>query len=275
MIVDFATSDMALFALALVGTGIITGLLAGAFGVGGGAVIIPVLYQFLIALHVDPAICMHIAIGTSLGIIIPTSIRSFLSHRKRGAVDTGLLKSWAVPVLVGALIGTLIADQMSNAGLKGIFAVLALMLGLRLLFGTGGVRLGDDLPGQPALSLIGGTIGTLSVLMGIGGGTFCNTVMTLYSRPIHQAVATSSGLGILVSVPGAVGFIWAGWGVEGLPPFSLGYVNLLGVALVMPISTLVAPVGVRIAHALKRRQLEVAFGTFLLIVAARFGLSFL
>lgn len=275
MVLDFSVADMAMFALALVATGILTGLLAGAFGVGGGAVIVPVLYQFLVALKVDPALCMHIAVGTSLGIIIPTSIRSFLSHRKRGMVDMKLLRGWAVPVVLGVILGALIADMMSSTGLKATFAVLALLVGVRLVLGTSRARLGDDLPGEPARSLIGGAMGTLSTLMGIGGGTFGNTIMTLYGRPIHQAVATSSGLGVLISIPGAIGFIWSGWGVEGLPPLSLGFVNLLGVALVIPVSTLVAPLGVRLAHALKRRQLEMAFGIFLLIVAARFGYSLL
>lgn len=275
MILDISAGEVAMFILALIATGVIAGLLAGTFGVGGGAVIVPVFYQFLTALHVDPELCMHIAIGTSLGIIIPTSIRSFLSHKKRGAVDMALLRSWAVPVILGVVLGAVIANLLSNDGLKGIFAILALLVGLRLVFRIGGQRLAATMPGQPALSLIGGAIGTSSTLMGIGGGTFCNAVMTIYGRPIHQAVATSSGLGVLISIPGAIGFMWLGWGQEGLPPLSLGYVNLLGVLLVVPISTLVAPLGVRLAHALERRQLEMGFGIFLLIVAARFGYSFL
>lgn len=275
MILDISAGEVAMFVLALIATGVIAGLLAGTFGVGGGAVIVPVFYQFLIALHVPTELCMHIAIGTSLGIIIPTSIRSFLSHKKRGAVDMDLLRSWAVPVVVGVVIGAGIANLLSNNGLKGIFAILALLVGLRLVFRIGGQRLAAKMPGQPGLSLIGTAIGTSSTLMGIGGGTFCNTVMTIYGRPIHQAVATSSGLGVLISIPGAIGFMWLGWGHEGLPPLSLGYVNLLGVLLVVPVSTLVAPLGVRLAHSLGRRQLEMGFGIFLLIVAARFGYSFL
>lgn len=275
MILDVSTSEVFTLILAVLATGVVAGIMAGTFGIGGGAVIVPVFYQFLIFLKVDPALCMHIAIGTSLGIIIPTSIRSFLSHRKRGAVDMDILRAWAVPVVVGVIVGALVANHLSNAGLKGVFAVLALLVGLRLVFGTGGATLGTTMPGQPGLSVIGGAIGFLSTLMGIGGGTFCNTVMTLYGRPIHQAVATSSGLGVLISIPGAIGFVWSGWGHAGLPPFSLGYVNALGVLLVIPVSTLAAPLGVRIAHAMKKRQLEMAFGIFLLIVAGRFGFSLL
>lgn len=140
-----------------------------------------------------------------------------------------------------------------------------------MVFNRESWRLGTDIPGNPVRALCGALIGFLSALMGIGGGVMNNTFMTLFGRPIHQAVATSSGTGILISVPGVIGMIVAGWSVENLPMFSFGYVNLLGVALVIPVTIFFAPIGAKIAHALPKRTLEVSFGVFMLIVAARFA----
>ncbi|WP_186398943.1 sulfite exporter TauE/SafE family protein [Stappia sp. P2PMeth1] len=260
-------------ALALVASGAVAGLLAGVFGIGGGAVLVPVLYQFLTWLGVDEAVRMHISVATSLGIIVPTSIRSFLAHKQRGAADIDLLKSWLIPVPAGAVVASLVAAYVSGDGLKGIFAGIAVIVGLRMLFNRESWKIGNDIPGNPVRAICGGLIGFFSTLMGIGGGIMNNTFMTLFGRPIHQAVATSSGTGVLISIPGVIGMMWAGWGAAGLPAFSLGYVNILGVALIIPITTFAAPFGVKIAHALPRRYLEIFFGLFLLSVAARFAWS--
>ncbi|NBN78118.1 TSUP family transporter [Microvirga tunisiensis] len=259
--------------VALLAAGAIAGLLAGLFGIGGGAVLVPVLYQFLVLLEVDESVRMHVAVATSLGIIVPTSVRSYLGHRARGAVDEALLKSWLVPLPLGVVLASLVAAHVSGDGLKGIFAGIALLVSLRMFFNRDSWRLGTDIPGFPIRPLCGVVIGFLATLMGIGGGVMNNTFMTLYGRPIHQAVATSAGVGALISVPGVLGMMWAGWNAPGLPAFSLGYVNLLGVLLIMPITTLTAPIGVRLAHAWPKRRLELGFGIFLLIVAIRFGLS--
>lgn len=273
MTVDWA--ELIGLALALVASGAIAGVLAGIFGIGGGAVLVPVLYQFLTILGVEEAVRMHLSVATSLGIIVPTSIRSFMAHRRRGAVDLDLLRSWLIPVPAGVFAASVVAAFVSGQSLKGIFAVIAVLVGLRMLLNRESWKLGTDIPGNPVRALCGALIGFLSALMGIGGGVMNNTFMTLFNRPIHQAVATSSGTGILISVPGVIGMIFAGWGVESLPMFSFGYVNLLGVALVIPVTIFCAPIGVRIAHALPKRTLEVSFGIFLLIVAARFGYGLL
>ncbi|MBA5776588.1 sulfite exporter TauE/SafE family protein [Stappia sp. F7233] len=265
--------DVIWLGLALVASGAIAGLLAGMFGIGGGAVLVPVLYQFLTLLQIDQAVRVHIAVATSLGIIVPTSIRSFLAHKKRGSVDMELWRSWIVPVPAGVVLASLVAAYVSGDGLKGIFAVIALVVGLKMIFNRESWRLGTDIPGNPIRAVCGILIGFFSTLMGIGGGVMNNTFMTLYGRPIHQAVATSAGTGVLISVPGVIGLAWAGWGAPGLPAFSLGYVNVLGVLLIIPITTLAAPLGVRIAHALSRRVMEVAFGLFLITVSARFAVS--
>lgn len=262
-----------MFAGALALAGVVAGLAAGLLGVGGGAVMVPVLFQFFELLGIDPDVCMHLALGTSLGIIVPTSVRSFRAHQQRGAVDMELLKAWIVPVILGVAGASLIAAWISGAGLRAIFAIIALAVAVKLFFAKADWRLGDDIPGGIWRPVFGFVIGFFSTLMGIGGGTFNNTLMTLYNRPMHQAVATSSGLGFLIAVPATLGFIYAGWGKPDLPPFSLGYVNFLGILLVIPTSMYFAPLGAKVAHSLSRRRLEMAFAIFLTIVSVRFFIS--
>ncbi len=261
------------FALAMLTASAIAGIMAGIFGIGGGAILVPVLYQFLTMLGIDEVIRMHVCVGTSLAIIIPTSLRSFTAHLKKGAVDVELLKKWVIAVPSGVILASLVAASISSAGLRIIFALIAIMVALRLLFNRESWRLGDDVPKNPVRAIVGFVIGFLSTLMGIGGGVLTNTFMTLFNRPMHQAVATSSGVGVLISIPATIGFIWAGWGAENLPPFSIGYVNIVAVLLVIPVTVLIAPLGVKIAHAMEKRQLEIAFGFFLLLVAARYFYS--
>ncbi len=268
-------------ALSMLIAGGVTGLLAGLFGVGGGTVAVPVLYELFRYLGVPEDVLMPLSIGTSLAIIIPTSIRSYRAHLARGAVDTSLLKAWAVPVVVGVIAGSVIARYAPAELFKFVFIVVAGVSAIRLLFGKDSWKLADQLPGKLAIRFCGLIIGVLSSLMGIGGGQLSNLFMTFYNRPIHQAVATSSGLGILISIPGALGYIYAGWpraaqfpDVAALqPPLALGYVSLLGFFLVIPTSILAAPVGVKLAHSLSKRKLEVAFGVFLLLICLRFLIS--
>ena len=268
-------SELIGLALALAATGLVAGLLAGIFGIGGGGVIVPVMYQALGILGFSPAVTMHVALGSALAIIVPTSIRSFRAHLARGAVDMAIIRSWLIPVPVGVALASFVAAYVSGAGLRAIFAGIAFIVALRLIFNRESWRLGTEVPHGPVRAFAGAAIGFLSTLMGIGGGVLSNTFMTVYGRPIHQAVATAAGVGILIAIPGTLGYVAAGWGAEGLPPFSVGYVNLLGVAIVMPLSLLMAPLGVRIAHALSKRQLEVGFGIFLLLMSARFAYSLL
>jgi uncharacterized membrane protein YfcA len=264
-------SELISLVLALAATGLVAGLLAGIFGIGGGGVIVPVMYQALGALGFSPAVTMHVALGSALAVIIPTSIRSFQAHRARSAVDMGILRSWIVPIPLGVGAASFVAAKVGGAELRAIFAAIAFVVALRLIFNRDSWRLGSEVPDGAIRSMVGMGIGFLSALMGIAGGVMSNTFMTLYGRPIHQAVATASGVGILIAIPGTLGYIAAGWGAEGLPPFSLGYVNLLGVAIVMPLSLLMAPLGVRIAHSLSKRQLEIGFGVFLILMSARFA----
>lgn len=270
---DFSLAELLPFAVAFCVAGLVAGILAGVFGIGGGAILVPIFYQAAGLVGIDEAVRMHLSVGTSLAVIVPTSIRSFQAHHSRGAVDMDLLKSFAIAVPVGVVIASLLAAHISSAGLRTVFAFIAIAVGLRLLFNRDDWRLGADLPGGAGRQFIGLAIGFFSTLMGIGGGVLNNTFMTVFGRPIHQAVATSAGVGVLISIPGTIGYIWAGWGQPLLPPLSTGYVNWIAVLLIIPITLLVAPYGVRIAHALQKRHLEIGFGIFLLIVAARFFAS--
>ncbi len=268
---------------ALLAAGALTGILAGVFGVGGGAVVVPVLYELFRVVGVPEEVRMPLAVGTSLAVIIPTSIRSFNAHRARGKVDMSIVRIWAVPVVVGVALGSLIARYAPADLFKAVFVLVAGISAVRLLFGKDSWRLGTEVPGKLVMRIYGILIGVLSSLMGIGGGQLSSLFMTFYGRPIHQAVATSSGLGVLISIPGAIGYVYAGWpraaeypDVAALQfPMALGYVSLIGFALFVPTSIYTAPIGARLAHSLSKRRLEVAFGLFLLAVCARFAWSLL
>ena len=283
MMAGLNPSDLFWLAGGLLLGGAATGLFAGLFGIGGGAIIIPVLYEVFRIAGVPEVVRMPLCVGTSLAIIVPTSIASFRSHLARGAVDTSVLRQWAAPTVIGVVVGSLVARYAPEALFKVVFVVVATTTSVRLLLARDNWRIADDFPKGPLMRLYGLIIGLLSSLMGIGGGQLCNLLMTFYGRPIHQAVATSAGLGMIISIPGTIGYVYAGWpraaefpDVAALQfPLALGYVSLIGFVLVTPLSALMAPLGVRLAHALSKRQLEVGFGIFLLVVSLRFLLSLL
>jgi uncharacterized protein len=283
MIAGLNASELTELALLLVGTGALSGFLAGVFGIGGGAILVPVFYECFRLAGVPLEVRMPLCIGTSLAIIIPTSIRSYRAHRARGAVDMEILKSWWLPILTGVIAGSVTARYAPERLFKIVFVMVAWSAAARLLLARETWKLGDDLPNGPLMKAYGFLVGLLSTLMGIGGGLFSNLLMTFYGRPIHQAVATSSALAVLISIPGALGYVYAGWPaaahypeVAALQlPFALGYVSLIGAVLVMPTSMLTAGLGVRVAHAMSKRTLEIAFGCYLFIVGSRFVLSLL
>ncbi|HKQ81004.1 MAG TPA: sulfite exporter TauE/SafE family protein [Steroidobacteraceae bacterium] len=269
LLVQTDLQSLVQFALGLVLAGLAGGVIAGLLGVGGGIVVVPVLYHVFSGLGVDDSIRMPLAVGTSLATIIPASIRSNTSHRKKGAVDMMLLKSWAPALIAGVLGGSVVARLIGGKGLTLVFAVLALIVAAYMAFGRADWRLGEALPEGPAKLGLAGGIGLFSTLMGIGGGTFGVPIMTLFGMPVHRAVGTSSGLGLLIGIPGTIGFILSGWGALHLPPFSLGYVNLLGFLLITPATWLAVPWGVELAHRLSRSALTRAFALFLALTSLR------
>lgn len=266
-------TDLLPFLLLMIASGLVAGFMAGLFGIGGGAILVPVLYQAFGWAEVPDEVRMHLSVGTSLAIIAPTSIRSFLAHRAKGAVDLEILRTFFVAIPLGVLIASVVIAGISGGGLRLIFAALAVLVGLKLLLDQPDWQLGTDLPTGIPRFFAGNLIGFLSTLMGIGGGILNNTFMTLFGRPIHQAIATSSGVGVLISVPGLFGAIWAGWGQPGLPALSTGFVNWLCFAVVIPVTLTFAPIGAKLAHKTPKRTLEKWFGVFMLLVALRFFIS--
>jgi len=281
MVTALNGSEFGELALLLVGVGALSGFMAGVFGIGGGAILVPVFYECFRLAGVPLEVRMPLCIGTSLAIIIPTSIRSWRAHHNRGAVDTEILKLWWLPVLAGVIAGSVTARYAPERLFKIVFVMVAWSAAARLLLARESWKFGDAFPRGLLMKLYGFVVGLLSTLMGIGGGLFSNLLMTFYGRPIHQAVATSSALAVLISIPGALGYVYAGWpaaarypDVAALQwPFALGYVSLIGAILAMPTSLLTAPLGVRAAHAMSKRTLETAFGCYLFVVGSRFAIS--
>jgi uncharacterized membrane protein YfcA len=264
-------SELLWLAIAIVAAGVATGILAGLFGIGGGAVIVPVLYEVFGILGVADEVRMQLCVGTSLAIIVPTTIRSYLTHRAKGAALEQVVRAWAVPAVVGVAVGSIIAALAPSAVLKLAFVAVAAFVGAKFLFGRDTWRIASALPGRAAMTIYCLPVGLSSSLMGVSGGSVSNIVQTLHGTPIHNAVATSAGLGVPITIAGTLGYMLAGLPHQALvPPLSIGYVSLIGVAIMAPVSSLAAPYGARLAHAMPRRRLEIAFGLFLLLVSARF-----
>jgi uncharacterized protein len=249
--------------------GLLTGFVAGLIGVGGGIVLVPVLYYGLGQLGVGVEVRMHLAVGTSLSTIVFTAWRSARAHRAQGAVDDGLLRAWIAPVLLGVLAGSAVAGVLDGRLLTALFGAIALAVSLHMAFGRPEWRLAG-LPGAgPWRAALGAALGFGSVLLGLGGGTLGVPVLTLLGVPIRRAVGTAAGLGVLIAVPGTLGFVLSGLGVPGRPPLSLGYVNLPSLALIAPATMLAAPLGARAAHALPRAHLRAIFSLFLALTGLR------
>jgi uncharacterized membrane protein YfcA len=274
MILGVPFSELAWLVLAVIAGGVLTGILAGLFGIGGGGIIVPILYEVFGVLGVPADVRLQLCVGTSIAIIVPTNFRSFLAHRKRGAVLMDVVRIWAIPAVLGVAAGATVAAFAPGAVLKIAFVVIASLIATKLLFGRDSWRLGNELPGRPAMIGYGFSIGLAASLMGISGGSVSNMILTLYNKSIHEAVATSAGLGVPITIAGLIGYMLAGLPHQAeMPPLSIGFVSFVGVALMAPVTSLVAPYGARLAHALPPRRLEIAFGIFLLLVSARFLVS--
>lgn len=252
-------------ALLLAVIGGFAGVLAGLLGVGGGIVLVPAFFYAFTALGFDGPRLMQVCVATSLATIIVTSPRSVMSHHARGAVDWVLLRSWAPFVVAGAFAGMLVVTRVSSESLQIAFAVLAGIAGIYMAFGRREWRLGTALPRQPLSGAMAVVLSFFSSLMGIGGGTFGVPLMSLYSVPIHRAVGTAAGIGVLIALPAVAGFLLMS--VEGAPPLSLGAVNLPAFLVVIAATLVTTPWGTRLAHALNPRPLQRAFAVFLMLVA--------
>ncbi len=252
----------------LLGIGAASGVIAGLLGVGGGIVLVPAFFYAFGHLGYAGPNLMQICLATSLATIVFTSIRSGLGHRRKGAVDVAILRTWGPGLAVGAVAGVFLAASLRSTVLQGIFGVLGIAVGLYLALGRAHWRLGPAMPGQPLAGVLSVAMGFLSVLMGIGGGSFGVPVMSLYGVPIHRAVGTASAFGVLIALPSVAVFLVTEVDPATRPPFTLGAVNLAAFAVVLAVSLWTTPYGVRLAHATDARRLKRIFGLFLLIVAA-------
>ncbi len=254
--------------LLLLGIGAFAGVLAGLLGVGGGIVLVPAFYYAFLGLGYENPQIMQVCVATSLATIIVTSIRSVSSHNKKGAVDWQILKTWAPGIAIGAIIGVLIATDLQSRAMVLIFGCLGICVGLYMAFGRSEWVIGDEMPKGFARASLSTIVGFLSTLMGIGGGSFGVPLMTLHARPIHSAVATAAGFGLLIALPSAIGFLIANPPQENLPPYTVGYVNTPAFALIILMTTFTAPLGAALAHRLNVKTLKRVFAVFLTVVAA-------
>ncbi|MES2543033.1 MAG: sulfite exporter TauE/SafE family protein [Pseudomonadota bacterium] len=251
--------------VALVAIGAFAGVVGGLLGVGGGIVLVPAFFYAFGQLGYGGDQLMQICVATSMATIVITSLRSVSSHNKKGAVDWDVLKTWGPALVIAAAVGTFVAGKVSSMTLQAVFGGLAGLAGLWMAFGRDSWRLGEHMPGQPVRSLLAGAVGFFSAMMGIGGGTFGVPLMTLYGLPIHRAVATASGFGVLIAVPSVLGFLLLP--VADAPPYTIGAVNLPAFLVVIGTTLLTTPLGVRLAHAMNPKPLKRAFAVFLTLVA--------
>jgi uncharacterized membrane protein YfcA len=274
MILGVPLGELLWVAFAIIVGGVVTGILAGLFGIGGGAVIVPVLYEVFRVLDVPEEVRFQLCVGTSSAIIVPTNVLSYMTHRQKGAVRLDVMRQWAVPSVVGVAAGSAIAGLAPGGVPKIAFIIVGTIIAAKLLLARDSWRLGDALPGPAAMTAYGFVLGLAASMMGISGGSIATAILTLYGMPIHQAVATAAGIGVPISIASTIGYMLAGLPQQALmPPFSIGFVSLIGVALMAPVASLTAPYGARLAHAMPNRRLEIAFGIYLLVVSLRFVVS--
>ena len=254
----------------LLATGAFAGVLAGLLGVGGGIVIVPILFHLFSGFGIDTSLAMPLAVGTSLSTIVLTSLVSARNHYAKGGVDVALVKGWLLPVLIGVVIGSLAPAFIDGAQVKTAFGIMLVTVSVHMLASSyRHLQLLDRLPGIPMQWLLAVAVGTLSALLGIGGGTLMVPLLTLLAFPIHRAVSTASVFGLIISIPATVVYVANGWGTPDLPPLTTGYVNWAAFAILVPMTMWFAPLGVKLAYRLNVPQLKRAFAVFLFLVGVK------
>jgi uncharacterized membrane protein YfcA len=267
-IIEFIANNFPTF-LALAATGVFAGLLAGLLGVGGGIVIVPVLFILFQSFGISPDSAMLVATATSLATIVPTSISSIRSHNQKGNVDFALLKRWAVFILMGVLAGSWLVTRVDGTMLTILFGMIALLSALNMLFRTGKSARYQKLPNSVGQKVMGASIGFFSAMVGIGGGTISVPLLTLYNYPAHKAVGTAAAIGLIISLPGALTMLALGNTPIDAPVGTFGLVNLIGFICIVPLTVLFAPVGASLAEKLDAVKLKKIFAFVLLFTGLR------
>lgn len=254
------------FVLGMLATGLVSGVAAGLLGIGGGAVIVPALSNALLLMGYDADVVQHVAVGTSLAIIIPTGFMSARSHHKRGSLDMDVLKLWAPVIVVGTFVGGLMAGWYAGNVLRIVFAVMAFLIAANIVFSLQTKLMGHLRESPTAHRISAFVVGYISSLMGIGGGSLTVPTLVAFGHSMHKAVGTSAAIGVVIAIAGTAGFLISGWGVDNLPPLSVGYINLVALALVGILAAVCAPLGAALAHKLDQRTLKYIFAAFLCVV---------
>ncbi|MEX0317572.1 MAG: sulfite exporter TauE/SafE family protein [Ruegeria sp.] len=247
--------------------GAFAGVLAGLLGVGGGIVLVPAFFYAFQSLGYGGSQLMQMCLATSLATIIVTSLRSVLSHNKKGAVDWTILRGWGPGIAIGAVLGVLVASALRSEALQALFGILGIVIGAYLGLGRAEWRLGEAMPSGARRGVLSPLVGFMSVLMGIGGGSFGVPLMSLYNTPIHRAVATAAGFGVIIAVPSVLGFLFLEIAPEHRPPLTVGAVNLVTFCVVIAMTMITTPWGVKLAHAMDPKPLKRVFAVFLTLVA--------
>ena len=254
------------FVLGLMVTGVFSGIAAGLLGIGGGAIIVPALATALTLMGYDADVVQHVAVGTSLAIIIPTGIMSARAHHARGALDLKVLRLWAPFIVAGTFIGGLMAGLFSGDVLRVVFAVMAFLIAANIVFGWQTKLMGHLKSSALTHRVAATVVGYISALMGIGGGSLTVPTLVAFGESMHAAVGTSAAIGVAIAISGTLGFVISGWSVAGLPPLSVGYINLVALVLVAVLAALCAPMGATLAHRLDQKSLKFVFAGFLVLV---------
>lgn len=260
-------ASLPLFVITLLVAGAGAGFAGGLFGIGGGFVVVPALLLILPLLGTAPEQLVHVAVGTSLCTIVFTSLRAVTSHARRGAVDLAILRSWAPWLVLGTVLGAILADRLAGATLALVFGIGVLGFAVHFLVPALSARqLATAMPGGPVRAGLAGGLGAISAMLGIGGGTVATITMTLCGTPIHRAIGTASGMGAIIAVPGTLGFVLAGLDEPGLPWGAVGYVSLPAALAIVATSLVFTPFGVATAHRLSAPLLRRVFGCYLVLV---------
>ena len=255
--------------LGLIAAGVLGGLIAGLLGVGGGIVLVPAMALAFEFLGFNPDIYHHVAVGTSLAIIIATGTTSALAHQKHNAVMFDVVKIWAPFIMSASLLGGITAGMFSGDSLRIIFGVTAFFIALNIILPVQKTLMSRLAGSAIAHRISAFFIGYISALMGIGGGSLSVPTLSAFGHSIHKSVGTGAVLGVLIAIPGAIGFIISGWGVAGRPNYSFGYVNLPALVLIGVVASAFAPMGAALAHRLVAKKLKLVFAIFLLAVGTR------